>query len=78
MREKIKTDQDQVFKNFPVQKALRVMIVPAVIIHMSAPIYNMADAFSVGQSNNLYMVAGTSLSLPGVYITLWFSGPWGV
>lgn len=31
MKEKIKTEQDQVFKNFPVPKALRVMIVPAVI-----------------------------------------------
>ena len=27
MKEKIKTEQDQVFKNFPVPKALRVMIV---------------------------------------------------
>ena len=30
MREKRKTDQDQVFRHFPVPKALRVMVVPAV------------------------------------------------
>lgn len=78
MREKIKTDQDQVFKNFPVQKALRVMIVPAVISQLIVLIYNMADTFYVGQTNNPYMVAGTSLILPVFNITLCLAGLAGV
>ena len=78
MREKIKTDQDQVFKNFSVQKALRVMIVPAVISQLIVLIYNMADTFYVGQTNNPYMVAGTSLILPVFNITLCLAGLAGV
>ena len=78
MREKIKTDQDQVFKNFPVQKALRVMIVPAVASQLIVLIYNMADTFYVGQTNNPYMVAGTSLILPVFNITLCLAGLAGV
>ena len=70
MKEKIKTEQDQVFKNFPVPKALRVMIVVLI--------YNMADTFYVGQTNNPYMVAGTSLILPVFNITLCLAGLAGI
>ena len=47
MREKVKTDQEQVFREFPVPKALRVMVVPAVISQLIVLIYNMADTFYV-------------------------------
>ena len=78
MREKRKTDQDQVFKNFPVPKALQVMIVPAVASQLIVLIYNMADTFYVGQTNNPYMVAGTSLILPVFNITLCLAGLAGI
>lgn len=56
--------QEEVFQNLPIPAALRVMIVPAVTSQLIVLIYNMADTFYVGQTNNPYMVASTSLILP--------------
>ena len=78
MREKVKTDQEQVFREFPVPKALRVMVVPAVISQLIVLIYNMADTFYVGQTDNPYMVAATSLILPVFNITLCLAGLAGI
>ena len=58
--------------------ALRKMIVPAVVSQLIVLIYNMADTFFVGQTNNPYMVAGTSLILPVFNITLCLAGLAGI
>lgn len=73
-----KTDQEDVFKNVPVPAALRIMVVPAVISQLIVLIYNMADTFYVGQTNNPYMVAAASLILPVFNITLCLAGLAGV
>lgn len=78
MTSEVKTEQDEVFERFPVPKALRVMIVPAVVSQLIVLIYNMADTFYVGQTNNPYMVAGTSLILPVFNITLCLAGLAGI
>ncbi len=78
MNEKMKSDQNEVFESLPVVKALRIMIVPSVISQLIVLIYNMADTFYVGQTNNPYMVAGTSLILPIFNITLCLAGLAGV
>ena len=54
------------------------MIVPAVTSQLIVLIYNMADTFYVGQTNNPYMVASTSLILPVFNITLCLAGLAGV
>lgn len=74
----MKTDQKDIFENFPVPKALRVMIVPAVISQLIVLIYNMADTFFVGQTNNPYMVASTALILPVFNISLCLAGLAGI
>ena len=56
--------REDVFANLPVPTALRKMILPAIFSQLIGLIYNMADTFFVGKSNNPYMVAGTSLILP--------------
>ena len=78
MEKVTKTDQENVFKNVPVPAALRIMVVPAVISQLIVLIYNMADTFYVGQTNNPYMVAATSLILPVFNITLCLAGLAGV
>lgn len=78
MKENEKTDQNQVFEKLPVAKSLRIMIVPAVISQLIVLIYNMADTFYVGQTDNPYMVAGTSLILPVFNITLCLAGLAGI
>ncbi|HIV16943.1 MAG TPA: MATE family efflux transporter [Candidatus Alectryocaccobium stercorigallinarum] len=54
------------------------MIIPAVISQLIVLIYNMADTFYVGQTNNPYMVAATSLILPIFNISLCLAGLAGV
>ncbi len=78
MQAKDKSLQADVFQNLPVPAALRKMILPAVVSQLIVLIYNMADTFFVGQTNNPYMVAGTSLILPVFNITLCLAGLAGI
>ena len=47
-----------------VPQAVRTMAVPAVMSQIIVLIYNLADTFFIGRTNNPYMVAGVSLILP--------------
>lgn len=78
MQAKEKALQKDVFENLPIPSALRKMILPAVISQLIVLIYNMADTFFVGQTNNPYMVAATSLILPVFNITLCLAGLAGI
>ena len=78
MQAKEKALQTEVFQNLPIPSALRKMILPAVISQLIVLIYNMADTFFVGQTNNPYMVASTSLILPVFNITLCLAGLAGI
>ena len=69
---------DEIFRTLPVPAALRRMVLPAVASQLIVLIYNMADTFFVGQTNNPYMVAGTSLILPVFNITLCLAGLAGI
>ena len=52
------------FEKMPVPRALAAMAVPTVISQLIVLIYNMADTFYIGRTNNPYMVAGAALILP--------------
>ena len=54
----------RIFEELPVPQALKVMVVPTIISQIIVLIYNMADTFYVGRTNDPYMVAGVSLILP--------------
>ena len=73
-----KTEQENVFQNLPIPSALGKMIIPAVTSQLIVLIYNMADTFFVGKTNNPYMVAGASLILPVFNITLCLAGLAGI
>lgn len=78
MQAKATFQKENVFQNLPIPVALRKMILPAVASQLIVLIYNMADTFFVGQTNNPYMVAGTSLILPVFNITLCLAGLAGI
>lgn len=67
-----------IFENMPVAKAVRTMAVPTVISQLIVLIYNMADTFFIGRTNNPYMVAGASLVLPIFNISLSLAGLAGI
>ena len=78
MQKTVSSAREDLFRNVPIGTALRKMIVPAVISQLIVLIYNMADTFFVGQTNNPYMVAGASLILPVFNITLCLAGLAGI
>lgn len=55
---------EELFQNAPVRKAVFQMAVPTVISSLVLVIYNMADTFFVGQTHNAYQVAAVSLTNP--------------
>ena len=63
MKYKSRPNED-VFEKMSVGEAVRTMAVPAVAAQLIVLIYNLADTFYVGRTNNPFMVAGVSLILP--------------
>ena len=55
------TDKIEIFERMSVSRALAVMAIPTVISQIIALIYNIADTWFIGMTDNPYMVAATSL-----------------
>ncbi len=75
---KSRRDSVEIFERMPVAKAVRTMAIPTVISQLIVLIYNMADTFFIGRTNNPFMVAGASLILPIFNISLSLAGLAGV
>ena len=71
-------DKKELFENLPVPKALAAMAVPTIISQLINLVYNMVDAFFIGQTGNSYMVAATSLTLTLVMMNTALSNLFGV
>ena len=63
-----------IFEDMPVSQALKAMVVPTIISQIVVLVYNMADTFYVGRTNDPYMVAGVSLILPVFNILICLAG----
>lgn len=61
------------FEQMPVPRAVATMAIPTVIGQLIILIYNMADTFFIGRTNNPYMVAAASLILPLFNVTIAFA-----
>ena len=59
-----------VFESLPVLQALKIMALPTIISQLIVLIYNFADTFYVGKTNDPHMVAALSLILPVFNISL--------
>ena len=67
-----------IFESSPVPEAVRIMALPTIISQLIVLIYNMADTFYLGRTNNPFMVAGVSLILPVFNICLSLAGLAGI
>lgn len=68
----------ELFEHTPVARAVSKMAIPAIIGQLIILIYNMADTFFIGRTNNPFMVASASLILPVFNITLSIASLTGV
>lgn len=62
-------DRKELFEKAPVPKALAAFAVPTVISQLISMIYNLADTYFVGRTDNPYMVAAVTLCF-ALYMSL--------
>jgi len=72
------TDKTQIFEKMPVPAALAKMAVPTIVSQLITLIYNIADTWFIGQTNNPYMVAASSLVLTVFLMTTALANLFGV
>lgn len=68
--EKEERENRLLFEQTPVPKAVMTMAVPTIVAQLIILIYNMADTFFIGRTNDPFMVAGASLILPLFNVTI--------
>ena len=61
MKTKQNTDKTYIFESMSVPRALAVMAIPTIISQIITLVYNMADTWFIGMTDNPYMVAASSL-----------------
>lgn len=71
-------DNKELFETMPVAKALTKMAIPTIISQLITMIYNLADTYFIGRTNNPYMVAAASLSYVLFFILTALSNLFGV
>lgn len=57
----MKNDKTALFETMPVGKALLTMAIPTIISQLITMVYNLADTFFIGMSNDPYKVAAASV-----------------
>lgn len=58
----------ELFENAPIPKAVIANAVPSIVSMLMVLIYNLADTFFIGQTNNPLMVAAVSVATPAFLI----------
>lgn len=74
----IVTDEQYIFAEYPVPKAVAAMVVPTIISQIITVIYNLADTWYVGLTGNAAAVAAISLCLPVYNIMTAFGNLFGI
>lgn len=72
------SDKTEIFENMPVPAALAKMAVPTIVSQLITLVYNVADTWFIGQTNNPYMVAASSLVLTVFLMTTSLANLFGV
>lgn len=71
-------DKTEIFERMPVPAALAKLAVPTIVSQLITLVYNMADTWFIGRTNNPYMVAASSLVLTVFLMTASLANLFGV
>ena len=77
MKEKQKSSLE-VFESAPIGQAVMKNTIPAMIAMLMVLIYNLADTFFIGQTNNALMVAAVSLVTPAFLLFMALGTVFGI
>ena len=72
------TDKTALFETMPVTKALLTMAIPTIVSQLITMIYNIADTFFIGMTNDPYKVAAASVVSILFYVLTALSNLFGV
>lgn len=70
-------DRTELFERAPVPKAMAVMAIPTIFSQLITLIYNMADTWFIGLTNDPYKVAASSLVLTLYLLTIGIANLFG-
>lgn len=73
-----KVSTKEIFETKPIPLALAKMAIPTIVSQLITLIYNIADTWFIGQTNNPYMVAASSLVLTIFLMTSAIANLFGV
>lgn len=68
----------ELFERMPVPKALASLAVPTIISQLIVMIYNLADTFFIGQTNDPYKIAAVSMSYVLFFMLNAFANLFGI
>lgn len=71
-------EKRELFERMPVPKALATLAIPTIISQLITMIYNLADTFFIGMSNNPSQTAASSVSFTLVFLMACISNLFGV
>ena len=71
-------DKTEIFDRMPIGKALATMSIPTIVSQLITLAYNMADTWFIGQTDDPYMVAASSLVLTVFLMTTALANLFGV
>lgn len=71
-------DTNYIFEKAPIPKAIASMAIPTIISMLVTMVYNMADTYFIGQTNNALMVSAVSLIAPLFTILTSFGNLFGI
>ena len=72
------TNREDIFEKYSVPHAMAVMAIPTILSQLITLIYNIADTWFIGQTNNPLMVASCSLVLPAFMLSIVIANIFGV
>ena len=70
--------REKIFEEYPVRKAVLTLAVPTILGVLITVLYNLADTYFIGMTDNADMVAAVSLSMPLFFILMSFGNLFGV
>ncbi len=59
----------EIFESMPVPKALMTLAIPTIISQLITMIYNLADTFYIGRTNDPYKVAAATIAFTLMFLT---------
>ena len=71
-------ENQELFEQTPVPKALAALAVPTIISQLITMIYNLSDIYFIGKTNNPYQIAAASLAYVLVFVMTALSNLFGV